>query len=76
MHTHPRNQTLSLLTRSLVLAATAAVLLLAQRAAYAADPSSLVKVSTNMGDFVKLHAAAFKQREPVHPEALSTSLRG
>ena len=58
MHTHPRHPTLARfrlfgpLTRSLVLAATAAVLLLAQRAAYAADPSSLVKVSTNMGDFV------------------------
>ncbi|MGH8208851.1 MAG: peptidylprolyl isomerase [Steroidobacteraceae bacterium] len=57
MHTHPRTRTTTRLrrfgplTRALVLAAAAGVLL-AQPAARAAEPSQLVKVSTNMGDFV------------------------
>jgi peptidyl-prolyl cis-trans isomerase A (cyclophilin A) len=58
MHTHPRNRTpvrlryFGLLTRSLVLAAAAAVVLLAQPTARAVEASQLVRVSTNMGDFV------------------------
>jgi peptidyl-prolyl cis-trans isomerase A (cyclophilin A) len=69
MHTQPRNRTararqsslrhfgpghFGLLTRSLIFAAIAALVLLAQPAARAADAtqSQLVKVSTNMGDFV------------------------
>jgi cyclophilin family peptidyl-prolyl cis-trans isomerase len=57
MHTHPRNRTTArlrhfgLLTRSLILAA-AAVVLLAQPTARAVEPSQLVKISTNMGDIV------------------------
>jgi cyclophilin family peptidyl-prolyl cis-trans isomerase len=59
MYTHPRNRTpvrlryFGLLTRSLVLAAAAAVVLLAQPTAHAQGQSSqLVKVTTNMGDFI------------------------
>lgn len=58
MHTQPRNRTADrprrsgLLTRALAMMATAAVLVLAQPAVHAADSSSLVKVSTTMGDFV------------------------
>jgi peptidyl-prolyl cis-trans isomerase A (cyclophilin A) len=58
MHTHPRNRTTArlrrfgLLTRSLFLAAAAAVTLLAQPAAQAVEQSQLVKVSTSMGDFI------------------------
>ncbi len=57
MRTQPWNRTLSrrhfgLLARSVLLAAVASVTLLARTTAYAADPSQLVKVSTNMGDFV------------------------
>jgi cyclophilin family peptidyl-prolyl cis-trans isomerase len=58
MHTHPRMRTAArlrhsgLLIRSLRLTAVAAIVLLAQPAAQAAEPSQLVKVSTSMGDFV------------------------
>ena len=58
MHTPPRNRPTaqprhsSLLTRAFVWVAAAAALLLAQPATHAAEASSLVKVSTNMGDFV------------------------
>jgi cyclophilin family peptidyl-prolyl cis-trans isomerase len=58
MHTHPRMRTTArprnsgLLFRSLILTAVAAIVLLAQPAARAAEPSQLVKVSTSMGDFV------------------------
>lgn len=58
MHTPPRNRPTaqprhsSLLTRAFVWVAAAAALLLAQPAIHAAEASSLVKVSTNMGDFV------------------------
>jgi cyclophilin family peptidyl-prolyl cis-trans isomerase len=57
MHTQPRNRTTArltpfgLLTRTLLVAAAAAVLL-AQPAARAVEPSQLVKVTTSMGDFV------------------------
>jgi peptidyl-prolyl cis-trans isomerase A (cyclophilin A) len=60
MYTHPRNRTtvrprhFGLLIRSLVLAAAAAAVLLALPTAHAAEASQsqLVRVSTNMGDFV------------------------
>jgi len=57
MHTHPRNRTAARrhrawAARSLVLSLAAFLALLAYPAARAADPSSLVKVSTSMGDFV------------------------
>jgi|SRR6185437_10409818 len=59
MHTQPRNRTaplrhFRLITRSLILAAAAAVILLGQPAARAAEgsQSQLVKVTTSMGDFV------------------------
>ena len=58
MYTHPRNRTpvrprhFGLLIRSLVLAAAAAVVLLAQPTARAVEASQLVRVSTSMGDFV------------------------
>jgi cyclophilin family peptidyl-prolyl cis-trans isomerase len=57
MHTQPRNRTTArltpfgLLTRTLLVAA-AAVVLLAQPAARAVEPSQLVRVTTSMGDFV------------------------
>ena len=58
MHTHPRMRTTArlrqrgLLIRSLILTGIAAVVLLAQPPARAAEPAQMVKVSTNMGDFV------------------------
>jgi peptidyl-prolyl cis-trans isomerase A (cyclophilin A) len=58
MHTEPRNWTTArlahfgLMTRTLLVAATALVLLLVQPAARAIEPSQLVRVSTTMGDFV------------------------
>ena len=58
MHTHPRNRTTArfarfgLLTRTLLLVAAATVALLAQPAARAVEASQLVRVTTNMGDFV------------------------
>jgi peptidyl-prolyl cis-trans isomerase A (cyclophilin A) len=58
MHTQPRNRTTArlapfgLLTRTLLMAAAALVLLLAQPAARAVEPSQLVRVTTSMGDFV------------------------
>ncbi|MDB6087324.1 MAG: peptidyl-prolyl cis-trans isomerase [Gammaproteobacteria bacterium] len=57
MHTHSRNRIaprrlLGRTTRSLVFAITATVALLAHPAVHAAEPSSLVKVSTSMGDFI------------------------
>jgi cyclophilin family peptidyl-prolyl cis-trans isomerase len=57
MHTQPRIRTTArltpfgLLTRTLLVAAAAAILL-AQPAARAVEPSQLVKVTTSMGDFV------------------------
>jgi peptidyl-prolyl cis-trans isomerase A (cyclophilin A) len=57
MHTQPRNRTTArltphgLLTRTLLVAA-AALVLLAQPAARAVEPSQLVRVTTSMGDFV------------------------
>jgi cyclophilin family peptidyl-prolyl cis-trans isomerase len=57
MHTQPRNRTTArltpfgLLTRTLLTAA-AALVLLAQPAARAVEPSQLVKVTTSMGEFV------------------------
>jgi cyclophilin family peptidyl-prolyl cis-trans isomerase len=57
MHTHPRNRTTArfarfgLLTRTLLIAA-ATVALLGQPAARAVEASQLVRVTTNMGDFV------------------------
>ena len=51
MYTQPRTHRIKLFARTLLLAAGATVLLLA-RQAYAAEPSQLVKVSTNAGDFV------------------------
>jgi len=57
MHTQPRIRTTArltpfgLLTRTLLVAA-AALVLLAQPAARAVEPSQLVKVTTSMGDFV------------------------
>ena len=58
MHTHPRMRTAArlrqrgLLIRSLILTGIAAVVLLAQPPARAAEPAQMVKVSTTMGDFV------------------------
>jgi cyclophilin family peptidyl-prolyl cis-trans isomerase len=57
MHTQPRNpittrRHFGLHTRPLLLAAFAAVVLLGEPRAHAAEPSQLVKVSTNMGDLV------------------------
>jgi peptidyl-prolyl cis-trans isomerase A (cyclophilin A) len=58
MHTHPRNRTAARnrlpawSARSLVVSLAAALVLLAQPAARAAEQSSQVKISTNMGDFV------------------------
>jgi cyclophilin family peptidyl-prolyl cis-trans isomerase len=52
MYTQPWNQRMKHLARALVLAALAAAALLGQPRARAAEPSQLVKVSTNMGDFV------------------------
>ncbi|HEX4674008.1 MAG TPA: peptidylprolyl isomerase [Steroidobacteraceae bacterium] len=57
MHTQPRNRTTArltpfgLLSRTLLVAA-AALVLLAQPAARAVEPSQLVRVTTSMGDFV------------------------
>jgi peptidyl-prolyl cis-trans isomerase A (cyclophilin A) len=57
MHTHPRNRTtgrfarFGLLTRTLLVAA-ATVAMLGQPAARAVEASQLVRVTTNMGDFV------------------------
>jgi cyclophilin family peptidyl-prolyl cis-trans isomerase len=57
MHTHPRNRTTArfarfgLLTRTLLVAA-ATLALLGQPAARAVEASQLVRVTTNMGDFV------------------------
>jgi cyclophilin family peptidyl-prolyl cis-trans isomerase len=52
MYTQPRNHRMKLFARTLILAVAAAVVLLAQPPARAADASQLVKVTTNMGDFV------------------------
>ncbi|HEY6927814.1 MAG TPA: peptidylprolyl isomerase [Steroidobacteraceae bacterium] len=58
MHTTTRLSAFSLLTRSLILAAAAALVLLAQPAARAADTppapskSNLVKITTSMGDII------------------------
>ena len=58
MHTHPRNRTTArfarfgLLTRTLLLVAAATVAFLAQPAARAVEASQLVRVTTNMGEFV------------------------
>jgi len=52
MYTQPRNRRMQLFARTFVVAAAAAMVLLAQPRASAAEPSQLVKVSTNMGDFV------------------------
>ncbi len=52
MYTQPRNHRTKLFARTLVVAAAAVMVLLAQPRASAAEPSQLVKVSTNMGDFV------------------------
>jgi len=56
MHTTTRLSRFGLLTRSLILAATAALVLLAQPAARAADSpppkSNLVKITTNVGDII------------------------
>ena len=57
MHTHPRNRTAARrhpawTARSLVLSCAAFLVLMAHPMAHAAEASSLVKVSTSMGDFV------------------------
>ncbi len=57
MHNPSRNRNttrshLGLIARSLLLAAVATVVLLAQPTVHAAEPSPQVKVSTNMGDFI------------------------
>jgi len=52
MYNQPRTHRMKAFARSLILAAAAAVVLLAQPQARAAEPSHLVKVSTSMGDFV------------------------
>jgi peptidyl-prolyl cis-trans isomerase A (cyclophilin A) len=52
MYTQPRKHRMMAYARSFILAAAAAVVLLAQPQARAADGAQLVKVSTSMGDFV------------------------
>jgi cyclophilin family peptidyl-prolyl cis-trans isomerase len=52
MYTQPRNYRTKVFARTLALVAAAAMVLLAQPHARAAEPSQLVKVSTSMGDFV------------------------
>ncbi len=52
MTTHPWKHRMKFFARTLALATAAAVVLLAQPRAQAAEPSQLVKVSTSMGDFV------------------------